>query len=31
VVAGLVGVGVAALAWYYMGADLRRYLKIRNM
>lgn len=31
-VAGLVAAGVlGALAWYYLGPDLRRYLKIRNM
>ena len=30
-VAGLVGVGLAALGWYYLGPDLRRYMKIRNM
>jgi hypothetical protein len=27
IVAGALG----ALAWYYLGPDLRRYLKIRNM
>ena len=32
VVAGLVAAGVlGALAWYYLGPDLRRYMKIRNM
>ena len=30
-VAGLVAVGVGVLAWYYLGPDLRRYLKIHNM
>jgi hypothetical protein len=30
-VTGLVLAGVGALAWYYLGPDLRRYLKIRNM
>ncbi len=31
-VAGLVAAGVlGTLAWYYLGPDLRRYLKIRNM
>lgn len=30
-VAGLVVAGLGALAWYYLGPDLRRYLKIRNM
>ena len=30
--AGLIAVGVVGgLAWYYLGPDLRRYLKIRNM
>jgi hypothetical protein len=30
--AGLATAGVlGALAWYYLGPDLRRYLKIRNM
>ena len=30
--AGLVAAGVlGALAWYYLGPDLRRYMKIRNM
>jgi hypothetical protein len=29
--AGLAVVGLGALAWYYLGPDLRRYLKIRNM
>ncbi len=28
---GLVVVGLGALAWYYLGPDLRRYLKIRSM
>jgi hypothetical protein len=30
-VAGLAVVGLGALAWYYLGPDLRRYLKIRSM
>ncbi len=30
-VGGLVVAGLGALAWYYFGPDLRRYLKIRNM
>ncbi len=30
-IAGLVAAGLGALAWYYLGPDLRRYLKIRNM
>lgn len=29
--AGLAVVGLGALALYYLGPDLRRYLKIRNM
>lgn len=29
--AGLVAVGLGALAWYYLGPDLKRYMKIRNM
>lgn len=29
--AGLAVVGLGALAWYYLGPDLKRYLKIRNM
>jgi hypothetical protein len=29
--AGLAAVGLGALAWYYLGPDLRRYLKIRSM
>jgi hypothetical protein len=30
-VAGLVGLGVGVLAWYYLWPDLKRYLKIRSM
>ena len=30
-IAGLVVAGLGALTWYYLGPDLRRYLKIRNM
>jgi len=30
-VGGLVMLGLGLLAWYYLGPDLRRYLKIRNM
>jgi hypothetical protein len=30
-VAGLVGFGLGALAWYYLSPDLRRYLKITRM
>jgi hypothetical protein len=29
--AGLALVGVGALAWYYLGPDLIRYMKIRSM
>lgn len=29
--AGLAAVAVGALAWYYLGPDLIRYMKIRNM
>jgi hypothetical protein len=29
--AGLAAVGLGALAWYYLGPDLRRYLKLRSM
>ncbi len=30
--AGLITAGVlGGLAWYYLGPDLRRYIKIRNM
>jgi hypothetical protein len=31
VVAGLVVVGIGALAWYYLGPDLRRYIKMSSM
>lgn len=30
-VTGLLVVGLGALAWYTMGPDLRRYMKIRSM
>jgi hypothetical protein len=30
-VAGLGAVGLGALAWYYLGPDLRQYMKIRGM
>jgi hypothetical protein len=30
-VTGLVVAGLGALAWYYLGPDVRRYLKIRSM
>lgn len=29
--AGLAVVGLGAMAWSYLGPDLRRYLKIRSM
>jgi hypothetical protein len=29
--AGLAAIGLGVLAWYYLGPDLVRYLKIRNM
>ncbi|HZY84089.1 MAG TPA: hypothetical protein VFE78_04620 [Gemmataceae bacterium] len=28
---GLLTVGLGALAWYYLGPDLRRYMKIKSM
>ncbi len=28
---GLAVLGLGALAWYFLGPDLRRYLKIHNM
>ena len=30
-VAGLVVLGLGCLAWYYLGPDVRRYMKIRSM
>jgi hypothetical protein len=30
-IGGLALLGLGAVAWYYLGPDLRRYLKIRNM
>jgi hypothetical protein len=30
-IAGLAAAGLGLLAWNYLGPDLRRYLKIRNM
>jgi hypothetical protein len=30
-VGGLVVVGLGVLAWNYLGPDLKRYMKIRNM
>ncbi len=29
--AGLIAAGLGALAFYYLGPDLRRYLKIKSM
>jgi hypothetical protein len=29
--AGLAVAGLGALTWYYIGPDVRRYMKIRNM
>ena len=30
-IAGLAALGLGALAWYYLGPDLKRYLKIERM
>ena len=30
-VTAIAALGLGALAWYYFGPDLRRYLKLRNM
>ena len=30
-IAGLVVLGLGCLAWYYVGPDVRRYMKIRSM
>lgn len=30
-VTGLAVVGLGALAWYYLGPDLQRYMKLRDM
>ena len=30
-IAGLAVAGLGALAWYYLGPDLKRYLKIERM
>lgn len=30
-IAGLALLGVGALTWYYLGPDIRRYMKIRSM
>jgi hypothetical protein len=31
VIGGLALLGLGALAWYYLGPDLRRYIKIESM
>jgi hypothetical protein len=31
VVAGVIMLGLGLAAWYYIGPDVRRYLKIRSM
>ncbi len=28
---GLAGLALGALAWYYLGPDLKRYLKVKSM
>jgi hypothetical protein len=30
-IGGLALLALGGLAWYYLGPDVRRYLKIRNM
>jgi hypothetical protein len=30
-IAGLLALGLGLLTWYYLGQDVRRYLRIRNM
>jgi hypothetical protein len=30
-IAGLIALGLGALAWYYVGHDVKRYIRIRNM
>ena len=30
-ISGLLALGLGALTWYYVGHDVRRYLRIRNM
>jgi len=30
-IAGLLALGLGALTWYYVGHDVRRYLRIRSM
>ena len=31
IVAGVVVLGIGLMSWHYLGADLRRYLKIHSM
>jgi hypothetical protein len=31
IVAGVIMLGLGLAAWYYLGPDVKRYLKIRNM
>jgi hypothetical protein len=31
IVTGTVGVGLAILAWAYLGKDVKRYIRIRSM
>jgi hypothetical protein len=30
-IAGVVVLGLGVVAWFYLGDDLRRYIRIRNM
>jgi hypothetical protein len=30
-IAGLAVIGLGALTWYYIGPDIRRYMKMRSM
>jgi hypothetical protein len=31
IIAGLLALGLGALTWYFVGHDVRRYLRIRSM
>jgi hypothetical protein len=31
VIGGLLALGLGAMAWYYLGPDFRRYMKIKSM
>jgi hypothetical protein len=31
IVAGMVGVGLGIMTWVYLGEDVKRYIRIRNM